>query len=239
MCGRITQHRKPQDYMQALDFPAAMSEHAAERQPSYNTPPGTTPWLIHAFDETGPMIDTVRWGYRPAWAAEKGIPLAINARIEKAATGRYFRHMWLHGRVLVPADGWYEWTGKAGHKQPWYIRRKTDEPLFLAAITNVRPDRENAEGSGFVIVTAAADAGMVDIHDRRPVVLAPQDARLWLDADLPAEQAEQLARSMAAPADEFIWYAVSKEVNRVGNSAPHLIEPLEPDALADLLEEGN
>ena len=167
MCGRITQHRKPQDYMQALDFPASISQHAAERQPSYNTPPGTTPLLIHAFDEAGPMIDTVRWGYRPNWAAEKGIPLAINARIEKAATGRYFRSMWLHGRVLVPADGWFEWTGKAGHKQPWYIRRKTDEPLFLAAITNVRPDRENAEGSGFVIVTAAADAGMVDIHDRR------------------------------------------------------------------------
>jgi putative SOS response-associated peptidase YedK len=232
MCGRITQYRQAQDYMQALGLPAFMSEHAAERQASYNTPPGTTPWLIHAFDQARPMIDTVRWGYRPNWAAEKGIPLAINARIEKAATGRYFRHMWLHGRVLVPADGWYEWTGKAGHKQPWYIRRKTDEPLFLAAITNVRPDRENLEGSGFVIVTAAADAGMVDIHDRRPVVLAPQDARLWLDPDLPAEQAEQLARSMAAPADEFTLYAVSKDVNRVGNSDPHLIEPVEPDGLA-------
>ena len=238
MCGRITQYRKAQDYMEALDLPALISEHAADRHPSYNTPPGTTPWLIHAFDRSRPMIDTVRWGYRPNWAAEKGIPLSINARIEKAATGRYFRHMWLHGRVLVPADGWYEWTGKAGHKQPWYIRRKTDEPLFLAAITNVRADRENPEGSGFVIVTAAADSGMVDIHDRRPVVLAPQDARLWLDPDLPAEQAEQLARSMAAPAEEFTWYAVSTEVNRVGNSSPHLIEPIEPDVQADLLEKG-
>ncbi len=236
MCGRITQYRKAQDYMQALDLPALISEHAAQRQASYNTPPGTAPWLIHAFDQSRPTIDTVRWGYRPNWAAEKGIPLAINARIEKAATGRYFRHMWLHGRVLVPADGWYEWTGKAGHKQPWYIRRKSDEPLFLAAITNVRPDRENPEGSGFVIVTAAADAGMVDIHDRRPVVLAPQDARLWLDPDLPAEQAEHLARSMAASADEFTWYAVSTEVNRVGNSSPHLIEPIKPDVQADLLE---
>ena len=230
MCGRITQYRKAQEYLQALGFPAVVSEHASDRQPSYNTPPGTTPWLIHAFGESGPMIDTVRWGYRPNWAAEKGIPLAINARIEKAATGRYFRHMWLHGRVLVPADGWYEWTGKAGHKQPWYIHRKTDEPLFLAAITNVRPDRENPEGSGFVIVTAAADAGMVDIHDRRPVVLDAKDASLWLDPELPAEQAEQLARSMAVPADAFTWHAVSKEVNKVGNSSPHLITPVEPDA---------
>lgn len=229
MCGRITQHRKPLDYVKVLDLPLRMSEEAAHRQPSYNTPPGTTPWLIHSMSEEGPTVDAVRWGYRPNWAAEKGIPMAINARIEKAATGKYFRHMWLHGRVLVPADGWYEWTGKAGHKQPWYIHRKTNEPLFLAAITNVRPDRENPEGSGFVIVTAAADAGMVDVHDRRPVVLAPDDARLWMDPDLPAEQAEQLARSMAVPADEFEWYPVSREVNRVGNSDPHLIEPVELD----------
>jgi putative SOS response-associated peptidase YedK len=237
MCGRITQYRKAQEYMQALDFPESLSEEAAEREPSYNTPPGSTPWLIHSFDPSTPVIDTMKWGYRPNWAAEKGIPLAINARIEKAATGRYFRHMWLRGRVLVPADGWYEWTGKAGHKQPWYIRRKSDIPLFLAAITNVRPDRENPEGSGFVIVTAAADAGMVDVHDRRPVVLAPDDARLWLDPDLPAEQAEHLARSMAVPAAEFTWYAVSKAVNRVGTSDPALIVPIDLDAPADTEDE--
>jgi putative SOS response-associated peptidase YedK len=237
MCGRITQYRKAQEYMQALDFPVSLSEEAAQREPSYNTPPGSMPWLIHLFDPSTPVLDTMKWGYRPTWAAEKGIPLAINARIEKAATGRYFRHMWLHGRVLVPADGWYEWTGKAGHKQPWYIRRKSDEPLFLAAITNVRPERENPEGSGFVIVTAAADAGMVDIHDRRPVVLAPDDARLWLDPDLPAEQAEHLARSMAVPADEFTWYAVSKAVNRVGTSDPALIVPIDLDAPADTEDE--
>lgn len=238
MCGRITQYRKAQEYMQALDFPPSLSQEATQRQPSYNTPPGSKPWLIHTFAASTPMIDTVKWGYRPSWAAEKGIPLAINARIEKAATGRYFRHMWVHGRVLIPADGWYEWTGKTGHKQPWYIRHKTDVPLFLAAITNVRPDRENSEGSGFVIVTAAADAGMVDIHDRRPVVLPPEDARLWLDPDLPAEQAEYLARSRALPADEFTWYPVSKAVNRVGNSEPRLIVPVDLDAPADSEDEG-
>ena len=237
MCGRITQYRKAQQYMQALEFPPVIGKEAAERAPSYNVPPGSTPWLIHPFNDGEPRIDAIKWGYRPNWAAEKGIPMAINARIEKAASGRYFRHMWLHGRVLVPADGWYEWTGKAGQKQPWYIRRKTDEPLFLAAITNVRPDRDNPEGSGFVIVTAAADAGMVDMHDRWPVVLDPEDARLWMDPDLPAEQAEHLARSTAVPAEEFTWHAVSKAVNRVGNSDPGLIAPIDLDVPADVEDE--
>jgi putative SOS response-associated peptidase YedK len=216
-------------YAEALDVPLRMSDSAAERQASYNTSPGSAPWFIHELGEDTPIFDTLHWGYRPNWAAEKGIALAINARIEKAATGRYFRHMWQRGRVLVPADGWYEWTGEPGHKDPWYIRLRSDTPMFLAAITNFRPDRENPEGTGLVIVTAPADAGMVDVHDRRPLVLAPEDARMWMDPALPAEQAEQLARSMALPVEDFIWYRVSRDVNRVGSSKPQMIAPVEND----------
>ena len=47
------------------------------------------------------------WGYRtPKEVAEKRKPW-INARIEKAMTGQYFRHMFREGRVIVPAAvGW-------------------------------------------------------------------------------------------------------------------------------------
>jgi len=38
--------------------------------------------------------------------------------------------MWKSGRAIVPADGWYEWTGEAGKKQPWHIRLKTRRPMF-------------------------------------------------------------------------------------------------------------
>jgi putative SOS response-associated peptidase YedK len=229
MCGRITQHRQQKAYAQALDIPLRQTESAATRQASYNVPPGSAPLCIHAFEDETPTFDTLHWGYRPNWAAEKGIAMAINARIEKAATGRYFRHMWQRGRLLVPADGWYEWTGETGHKTPWYIRLKSDTPMFLAAITNFRPDRENPDGTGLVIVTAPADAGMVDVHDRRPLVLAPQDARLWMDPELPAEAAEQIARATALPAEDFTWYRVGRDVNRVGSSRPQMIAPVDEE----------
>jgi putative SOS response-associated peptidase YedK len=170
-------------------------------------------------------FDTLHWGYRPQWAVDKGIPMAINARIEKASTGNYFRHMWRQGRVIVPADGWYEWTGEKGHKQPWYIRLKTDRPMFMAAITNFMPYKEGPPGSGFVIVTAAAEAGMVDVHDRRPVVFAPEDARLWMDNTLGADQAEHLARNVSLPPEAFEWYKVSTDANNAKNNDVHLIEP--------------
>jgi putative SOS response-associated peptidase YedK len=229
MCGRIAQYRSKFDYLAEMGWDdAVFSQQPDEPAPSWNVPPGSAPWLMHRFDNDQEHIDRVHWGYRPTWAADKGIPMAINARVEKAASGPFFRHLWKSGRAIVPADGWYEWTGEPRHKQPWYIRLKTDRPMWMAAITNFRRDKELHDGSGFVIITTAADSGMVDVHDRRPVVFGTEDAQLWLDPGLSVEQADYLARSMALPADAFEWYPVSKEVNKVGNNEPHLIQPVQP-----------
>ncbi|MDB5795170.1 MAG: hypothetical protein JWR25_1549 [Noviherbaspirillum sp.] len=228
MCGRITQHRSEVAYLAEIGWDVdAFGRAAHRRAPSYNVPPGTQPWLMHRFGDDEEHMEPVSWGYRPSWAAEKKIPMAINARVEKAATGAFFRPLWKSGRAIVPADGWYEWTGEKGHKQPWYIRLATDRPMFLAAIAGFRPDKEPGDSNGFVIVTAAADGGLVDVHDRRPVVFSAEDAALWMDNSLPPDQAEQLARSMALPPEAFEWYRVSTDVNRVGNNDAHLIEPID------------
>jgi len=58
------------------------------------------------------------WNRTPEEAAANRKP-RINARIEKALTGRYFRHMFREGRVIIPAGGWYEWLPENGRKQPW------------------------------------------------------------------------------------------------------------------------
>jgi putative SOS response-associated peptidase YedK len=169
MCGRITQHREQVTYLREIGWDVDdFGNVADDGTPNWNVPPGTRPWLMHRLGDDHEHFDQVNWGYRPSWAAEKGIPIAINARIEKAATGPFFRPLWKTGRSIVPADGWYEWTGEKGHKQPWYIRLKTDKPMFLAAITNYRPDKEPAEGTGFVIVTAAAEAGLVECTTAGP-----------------------------------------------------------------------
>lgn len=229
MCGRITQHRGRQAYAEEMGW--AQEDRARQwwhgtRTPSYNEPPGKWPDVMHTLTEGKNDFDTIHWGYRPAWAVEKGFPQQINARVENAMTKPFYRALWRAGRVIVPADGWFEWTSEKGRKLPWYIRLKIDRPMFLAAITDWRPHVPPAPESGFVIVTAASDGGMVDVHDRRPVVLAPDDARLWVDNSLPPEQAEMLARSRCLPTEAFEWFRVSTDVNKVGNNAPHLIEPV-------------
>jgi putative SOS response-associated peptidase YedK len=225
MPSRITQHRSKRLYAEEAGWDVRDElKWRGDRMAAYNVVPGTWPYAMHTLHPREQAIDTVHWGFRPESAVEQGIPAAIRVTIEKGSTGRYFRHMWRQGRVIVPADGWYEWTGPHGQKQPWYIHLKTDRPMFLAAISNFVPYKEGPPGSGFVIVTAAAGTGLVDMHGRRPVVLAPEDARLWMDHAFSAEQAEQLARAASLPPDAFEWYRVSTDVNDPRINEEYLIQ---------------
>jgi putative SOS response-associated peptidase YedK len=121
--------------------------------------------------------------------------------------------MFREGRVITPAGGWFEWTVEDGKKQPWYISRRTGEPIFMAGVTNFRPYIQQTVECGFVIVTQDCEGGMVDIHDRRPVVLEPADAWLWMDSKTTVEEAAHIARSRSVPSEEFQWWKVSRAVN--------------------------
>lgn len=57
----------------------------------------------------------------------------------------------------------------------------------MAAIGST-PFERGDEAEGFLIVTSAADKGLVDIHDRRPLVLSPEAAREWMRQDVGGER---------------------------------------------------
>ena len=228
MCGRIAQHRALQLYLRYL-VREQLQQPLFDDQPvgRFNVPPGT---LVHLIRQEGSALETVlvKWGYAPPWARGRRAP-AINARLETAASSSFWRGIWSTGRSLVPADGWFEWVADVHdpkRKQPYYLRLKTSEPMFLAAIAAFP---QMGSRGGFAIITDDSDEGMVDIHDRRPVVLPADIAREWLDASMPAHYAQDLARYHSLPVDAFEWYPVSKAVGSVRNDGPELIAPLPPE----------
>jgi len=181
MCGRIVQKNNRDDYLETLIRAPRAGELFPPDPvgPRYNIPPGTRPLTLHEFQDGTIQVERIFWGYKPQNWARKPIS---NAKIETIAAGRWPWN-WLMkegGRIIVPANGWYEWKwltdDPKGPKQPYYIHHANDEPLFFAAVTAWRPGREHGKDNGMAIVTNDARGGMVDVHDRRPVALAPLPA---------------------------------------------------------------
>jgi putative SOS response-associated peptidase YedK len=133
------------------------------------------------------------------------------------------------GNAYGTGGGWFEWTVENGKKQPWYISRKDEQPVFMAGLTNFQPSAQQEVEVGFVIVTEDCEGGMVDIHDRRPVVLEPDDALRWIDPETRVEEAAHIAHSRSLPTEAFQWWRVSRGVNRPdpSNNGRDLLEPVD------------
>jgi putative SOS response-associated peptidase YedK len=231
MCGRYSIYESMDHYLKEL-APKQLVINGYDLWPieRYNVAPTTRVEIIRPA-EGGLSIDKVRWGWSPFWAKGKR-PDPINARVETVMTGKFFKELWPEGRALAPANGWFEWVKDPNDpkkKQPYYIRLRDEAPMFFAALGQVHPGLEADERDGFVIITADSDQGMIDIHDRRPVVLSPEHAREWLDPDLSKERATQLARDCCRPTQDFEWFPVGKAVGNVRNQGPELIDPVLAD----------
>ncbi|MBZ6768007.1 hypothetical protein FMJ84_16995 [Klebsiella oxytoca] len=60
------------------------------------------------------------------------------------------------------------------------------------AATGSVPFKRGDEVEVFLIVNAAADLGLVDFHDRRPLVLVPAAAREWMKQYIVGKEADCL-----------------------------------------------
>lgn len=229
MCGRFAQYQGLADYLRELQAEQdVVSGYDNQPIARYNVAPGSRVLVLHNAED-GLRIDPCHWGWAPFWAKDKR-PAPINARVETVTTGKFFKALWPQGRALVMADGWYEWVADPQdpkRKQPYFIRLKSGAPMFMAALAEVRVGLEANEGDGFVIITAASDAGMVDIHDRRPLVLGAEYARMWIDPEVSAAEAERVANEQCLSVEAFEWFAVGREVGNVRNEGAELILPVE------------
>ncbi|HEX7055288.1 MAG TPA: SOS response-associated peptidase [Burkholderiales bacterium] len=230
MCGRYALHAHPE--VIALQFGVAVVPQAA---PRYNVCPGTDILAVRADRSGARRAETLRWGLVPHWAKDPSIGHRLaNARGESLAERPAFRDAFLAWRCLVPASGYYEWRPSGRGKQPWYLQ-PADAPLFgLAGITALWRGPQGALRS-VALVTVPPNELTARIHDRMPLIVAPEDYDAWLDprhGDLAALQA--LVRPY--PAARMKAHPVSRRVNGPEHDDPGLLEPLaDGPAQADLL----
>lgn len=218
MCGRYALHAHPQ--VIALQFGLAAPPEAA---PRYNIAPASEVLIVRA---GGGARDAarVRWGLVPRWAKDPSIGARLNnARAESIAEKPAFRDAYRTRRCLVPASGFYEWKSEAGRKQPYYVHPSQGELFAFAGLWEQWSGPEGALET-CVIVTTDGNEKMRAIHDRMPVIVAPNDYALWLDSRPGADPS-----GLLRPCDsgEIEVRRVSRAVSNARNQSEKLIEAAE------------
>ncbi len=213
MCGRFTLATNPAEYAEDLGdavFPEQF-------QPRYNIAP-SQPVLAVSNDAKSKASFFV-WGLVPSWAKEPTIgSRLINARAETLAEKPAFRGAYKYKRCIIPADGFYEWMARPGTKAkvPHYIRLKSHKPFALAGLWEQWDSPDGSIIRTCTIVTTEANALMAPIHNRMPVIFAPEAIAEWLDAEPRAPQ--DLNRLLGPfPPEMMESYAVSTLVNSPAN----------------------
>ena len=164
----------------------------------------------------------LRWGLVPFWAKDAAMGgRLINARAETVAEKPAFRAAFRKRRCLVAADGFYEWqAAPRGPKQPFHVT--TDRPFAFAGLWERWTPPQGDALETCTIITTAASAAVRPVHDRMPVMLAPEAFDMWLAAELPAEAALTLLQPWDGP---LTVRAVDRRVNAVRNDDAALILP--------------
>ncbi|MEL6683762.1 MAG: SOS response-associated peptidase [Pseudomonadota bacterium] len=126
----------------------------------------------------------MRWGMIPVGRVNaRGRPVMetiINARSETVFDKSAFADV---KRAIVPASGWYEWTGEKRRKQPWRITRKDGGLLYFAAIYDVWNGPGGVQVPQVATITCAPSADVRDIHHRMGVILTESQCRQWFACD--------------------------------------------------------
>ena len=193
--------------------------------PRYNIAPTQPVPIVREALAGGRELVLVRWGLIPGWVKDpREFTTLINARAESVVEKPSFRAAMRYRRCLVPADGFYEWTGGAGRKQPHLIRPKAGGPMALAGLWEHWQGSDGSEIETMAIVTTAANGTVGAIHDRMPVILPPERFEAWLNVrDVAAKEAAGFLRP--APNDLLELFAVNKALGNSRHDGPELQRP--------------
>jgi putative SOS response-associated peptidase YedK len=230
MCGR---------YSLAAPAPAALRARfpvgeAVEVRRRFNVAPGDDVLAVTTDREGAPRGDLLRWGLVPSWSKSPDTGLKmINARLETVAERPAFRSAFERFRCLILADGFYEWRPAPGApKQPFHITRTDGEPFSFAGLWSIWHTPDGGKLRTCTILTRAANPAISPLHDRMPVILAPDDESGWLDITTPPQRLTEMLSGLAAA--ETALTQVGFAVNDARYDGPECLAAPAPAAQAAL-----
>ncbi len=195
-------------------------------KPRFNIAPTQTIPIVRAGREQPREWAEVRWGLVPSWAKDSKIGARmINARGETVAEKPSFRSAVKNRRCLIPADGFYEWAKTDTGKQPYYIHFNDGRAFAFAGLWERWHKSEGETLDTCTIITTTPNALVAELHDRMPVILAPDVFSEWLEPQpLAPDRLQDLL--VPCPTDGMEAYPVSTHVNKPANDDPECVAPV-------------
>jgi putative SOS response-associated peptidase YedK len=228
MCGRYAfyEHQELSARLISLVLDTSLFDHF---RPTWNAAPSQSlPVIVE--DDGAAVVREMRWGLIPRWTKPGQSPKVtpINARAETLGEKPMFRSLIKDRRCVIPANGFYEWRGAKGDKQPWFIHPADGQLMLFAGLYDEARGIDDEPLESYAIITTNANGPMSQLHDRMPVILDANDVSAWLDRDMTeAEPLEHLLRP--ADDDAIEMHPVTRAVNNTRHNDPSLIEPLDDE----------
>lgn len=221
MCGRFTlTNGDPEWVATQLEVPLPQ---IAQYRPRYNVAPMQRHFIVRGNEHAREAIEA-RWGLVNVWAKDNSrASRQINARGETVAERPAFRSAFRSRRCVVPADGFYEWSGPRGKRQPHWIRPVDSSLMLMAGLYEDWYPEPDMPETTFTIITTTPNATTSSIHDRMPVILSRDDVDDWLFT--PKEDAALMLPLLRPAPDELLTVSdASPLVNSVKNDGPELLD---------------
>jgi putative SOS response-associated peptidase YedK len=221
MCGRFTQNYT---WEQVYAFLSVFGP-PRNLQPHYNIAPTDTVDVFRLGKDGRRELLPMRWGLIPGWwkKSAKEVPATFNARAESVADKPMFRTAFKERRCIIPASGFFEWTGPKTQRQPHLFTAADGSPIlaFAGLWDRWRDPAAGDEILSSTIIVCGARKWMERYHDRMPVILAARHFDAWLDGTLGPE-------TLKCAAELQREWPVSRRINRTGegDDDPTIIEPV-------------
>lgn len=131
----------------------------------------------------GGRLRAMNWGLPVVLTGKQGQKLkpkpVTNARDDKLLTP-FWRDSFARRRCLIPVTQWAEPQGPAGRMtRSWYTLPDT-EVMVVAGLW--RPTAE--WGDCYAMVMVDSSPAMAEVHDRMPVILAPDNWEQWIGGSI-------------------------------------------------------
>jgi putative SOS response-associated peptidase YedK len=244
MCGRYASSRQPEDLVEEFEI---RNPELPRLEPDWNVAPTKEVYAVlerppsGSDDDAEPerQLRVLTWGLVPFWAKDPAVGnRMINARVETVAKKPAYRRAFERRRAILPADGYFEWypteertaAGKP-RKQPYFIRPSDGGLLAMAGLYEIWRDPDKAEDDPTrfrwtcTVLTTSAEDSLGHIHDRMPLMLAPDRYDAWLDPRH-EDRSDLLGLLEPAAPGRLEAFPVSTLVSNVRNNGPELIDPL-------------